>query len=704
MNIIVRRARLALAVASVNVLSVSTAALAASDTWLGGTSGTWSDATNWDGTTGNAPPVTGDSLTFAGTSANTTTNNDIASLSLGGITFNAGADPYTLNGNGVALTGPITNNSSSLHTIAMPLSFAAAQTFTGGAAASSGLMVTGAVTNTATTGTTTLTLGGFGSITNQFVSSAGSALVLAPATGSNWTILNNSTNTANTVAAGSIQVGNGGVLSLGTATSAPSMTFTINTPGGDHTVGNATAQTATLSVVNGFLNVRTRMNTRNGDVNVSGGQLQIWNQFQVANSSLTEVSNVSVSGGLLDVRNGSGSGTTGGTLFVASRGTGTLTITGGEVRAGTLDVSRGAQAPVTTGGVQSQGVVNLDGGLLTVNNVSNATANIATPANAAGTTSRFNFNGGTLKARAAQANFLRSNSATGAVAPPVNYVVRSGGAIIDSNSFAIGAVEPLQHEAALGSTPDGGLTKLSSGTLTLNASTLAAVSTYTGPTKVKGGTLALVSAPSNNNIASSSQIIIGTTPGESAAVLDVQGITAAGGFTLGSTQTLSGFGKVIGATTIAGTLAPGGSIGTVTVDGTAAGTALTLAGSALLNFELNNSFLSDQVALVNGGANDIIFNDNTINFSDLAGGALASGQYTLFTANVATAYAGLTEDGSGNITAGLVVGSGLAAYPGSNLQQVGNNIVLNVAVPEPSALAALGAAGMIWAGRRRRQA
>ncbi len=144
-----------------------------------------------------------------------------------------------------------------------------------------------------------------------------------------------------------------------------------------------------------------------------------------------------------------------------------------------------------------------------------------------------------------------------------------------------------------------------------------------------------------------------------------------------------------------GVLAPGASIGTLTVDsGNTSGIALTLASGASLSYELNNPLLSDQLSLLHGAAGDIVFNNNVINFSDLSAGTLASGQYTLFTADVPNAYTGLTLGPGNFITSGLFIGTGLAAYT-TSLQEVGSNIVVNVApVPEPSAIV-IGMLGMV---------
>ena len=90
-------------------------------------------------------------------------------------------------------------------------------------------------------------------------------------------------------------------------------------------------------------------------------------------------------------------------------------------------------------------------------------------------------------------------------------VVQSGGAIIDDGGFAITIAALLLHDPTLGATPDGGLTKLGAGSLTL-----ASDEGYTGPTKILGGRLAVTDAKGLANT-TSIQIAAG-------AELDVTGI------------------------------------------------------------------------------------------------------------------------------------------------------------------------------------
>ena len=97
------------------------------------------------------------------------------------------------------------------------------------------------------------------------------------------------------------------------------------------------------------------------------------------------------------------------------------------------------------------------------------------------------------------------------------------------------------------------LTKTGSGILTLTGA-----HTLTGTTTVGGGTLAL-SGPSVMLASANIAVAAG-------ALFDVSGVP--GGFTLGAAQTLSGFGSVNGTLTNNGVIAPGASIGTLTLSNT----------------------------------------------------------------------------------------------------------------------------------------
>jgi autotransporter-associated beta strand protein len=168
--------------------------------------------------------------------------------------------------------------------------------------------------------------------------------------------------------------------------------------------------------------------------------------------------------------------------------------------------------------------------------------------------------------------------------------VKLGGAIIDSDTNAISLLEPMQHDSSLGATPDGGLKKLGSGTLTLTAA-----NTYTGPTTVSNGTLA------------------------------VSGSLATGAVTVQNGGTLAGNGSLGGAVTVnvGGSIAPAG-IGVVG--------SLTVSGNILLNgttvMEVNKSaaikdLLTSSGAITYGG---------TLSVTNLAGTLAAGDNFKLFSA------------------------------------------------------------------------
>jgi autotransporter-associated beta strand protein len=140
------------------------------------------------------------------------------------------------------------------------------------------------------------------------------------------------------------------------------------------------------------------------------------------------------------------------------------------------------------------------------------------------------------------------------------------------------------------------LTKTGSETLTLSGA-----NSYTGNTTISQGTLAL---GATGTIANSTNLIVGAT-GSSGTVLDVSAKT--GGFTIGSTQTLSGIGTVDAndgtnkyTVTIEGTHAVGNSPGSQTIDGN-----LSYSGaSSIFEWDLNATATDPGAETANSGTYD----------------------------------------------------------------------------------------------------
>jgi autotransporter-associated beta strand protein len=234
------------------------------------------------------------------------------------------------------------------------------------------------------------------------------------------------------------------------------------------------------------------------------------------------------------------------------------------------------------------------------------------------------------------------------------------GVISDTNNGTIGAVVSV--------------IKANTGTWTLQSN-----NTYTGSTTIKGGTLRINSSTS---IASSPSITIGDA-GSSNAVLDA----TAAGFAIGSTQTVGGIGKILATgktVTSSGTISPGNSVGTFTIDGGE----LVLNGSSDFIFELGST--SDQISLINSATLNLGL--NTLGLADFLfsdAGGFGVGIYTLFSG--ASSFSGALD--SSDLT-GTVLG-----YD-STLSMSGNNLILTV-VPEPGVVL-LGSLGMLAMLRRRR--
>ena len=187
--------------------------------------------------------------------------------------------------------------------------------------------------------------------------------------------------------------------------------------------------------------------------------------------------------------------------YNAASGTGTLTIKGG-----TVTVANDAKF------LHGEGTINLDGGTLVTKRIQRYGQNGALSQN-------INFNGGTLKASAADANpFIYSQYGD------MYVTVNAGGGTIDCNGYAItldtDTYNPNNH--ANGFRGDGGLTFTGGNTITLKQKV-----TYTGATRITPGTtLAITDADAKDNILSNG-LVVASVPTEEQAKQSIFTYTSA---------------------------------------------------------------------------------------------------------------------------------------------------------------------------------
>ncbi|MGJ3241822.1 MAG: autotransporter-associated beta strand repeat-containing protein [Opitutales bacterium] len=191
----------------------------------------------------------------------------------------------------------------------------------------------------------------------------------------------------------------------------------------------------------------------------------------------------------------------------------------------------------------------------------------------------------------------------------------------------------------------GSLDKTGAGTLSLTTA-----NSYSGTTTVESGTL------------------VASNPGSGSA-------TGTGSVTIADGATLAGEGRIApGPNELitvedGGTVAPGNSIGTLTIDPPDNGTTVFEPGSSFA-FELGAPGNSDTLELVGDGGT-VSFNMNEVDFLDTGG--LQPGEYTIVTLDAEVAY-------TGNLAIGEILSDG--AFSGSFLSFHENSIRFT-AVPEP---------------------
>ena len=248
---------------------------------------------------------------------------------------------------------------------------------------------------------------------------------------------------------------------------------------------------------------------------------------------------------------------------------------------------------------------------------------------------------------------------------------------------------------------------------TVGTSVIDAANTYTGPTRVQAGTLAL---GTSGSLAAASSLIVDpaatfSTAGKSqtfSAAANNGTVSLAGG-TLFVTELLSGTGLIDGSVAVTGEHAPGNSPGIQPIAGDLDyGAGASVAWELVENTNTNSPVVFDQITV--GG--DLAFNaattlslsfDGLGSLVDWSDAFWSSDQsWTIYdVAGTTTGFSNLSLttldwlDGAGNPL------STSQPYAFFSLSQVGSDVVLTYsAVPEPSTLALVGVGSALAACMR----
>ena len=546
-NQLSRRSFCALLAAILLTVALATPASAAGTyTWGGsGTNANWSTSANW--LSGTAPLSTSNTLTFAGSTQTSNTND--ANLGLSGLNFAVGASPFSISGSAFTLSGTIRNQSTSEQTINTAVVLGANSTVF---ATNGGVVLGGVVSgagNLTKSGASTLTLAAANTYVGTTRVSAG---VLAYGANNAIPVASDLNVVSGTLALGSYS----GTVGAVTLTTAGAIT---GTGGGvltgssytlsDGTVSAILAGSGTLSKITAGVVTLSGSNTYSGLTTVSAGTLAygtnnaiaagdvsvtIGGELALGAYSDTVGAVTLVTGGTISGNGGTLTGTSyalsgglvsaglGGSAFITKTSTNTLTLSGSSslsgditVQTGVLNIQNnnalGATSGTTavTGGaaLQLQNNITVTGELIRYQGT--GVTSDGAIRNISGTN--------TLAGDLFQVNAARINSDAGLLR-------LTSGTISGTNGLTVGGAGDTLISSVVAT--NAGLTKDGSGTLTLSGSNL-----YTGLTTISDGKLAY---GANNAIATG-----GVTVNGANAVLNLGSYSdSVGAFTL-TTGTLA---------------------------------------------------------------------------------------------------------------------------------------------------------------------
>ena len=579
---------------------------AASGTWTGATDANWNVVTNWTTSGGSSPGIV-----YTANNINTT---DVATFNSNPVTGNGTTNPILIEPN--RMIGRIVFDTANAGAFKIgPVSGTTVFTFGNNLTI---LNVTSSVTNPQTINYPVAlhlpsSTNGAATISND-ATSTNAALILAggivnspnSTRGTAWTLSGN--NTGENTISGRLNLTNTGGINS-SVTKSGSGTWVLS---GSNTVaaaGGFTINGGVLAAANDYaLGDSATANTTNVNVN-SGGTLEIRNGVTLNNGDKLNLNNggtIRVTGTATTNARVAVTGSAAATATLATTGTGDLFTVGNEAN----DVSGGAVDSVVR--VAGPGTVALpydnnyvggwsvDAGTLKLGSSTSLGAVASTFVNfGAGSTGRLQLNG-----NSATIVGLNSNASVGS---PVVENGAGGAVTLTVNNASASAFAGTLRDGDAGTLS---LTKGGVGTLTLGGA-----NTYTGPTVVNGGLLA----------------VTGTT-------------TAAGGVSVAGGGALGGSGLIGGAVTIAsgGTISPGSGVATLTLG------SLTLDSGSRLAFDFNSTPANDKIIVSN--SDGLVINGGDCGF---------------FQAGTPTAWG---TNGTYNLVSyvGAIGGSGIGSLSASN--------------------------------------
>ena len=449
------------------------------------------------------------------------------------------------------------------------------------------------------------------------------------------------------------------------------------------------------------VNAGNNLQTWNGDFTFTGG-----NNLNLGTGAVTLGNNVQLTANASTLTVGGTIGDGGGGYRLTKSGAGTLLLGGSNTYTGGTTISNGTLKLGVINALLSNGTITVAGGTYDLGGfgaVTNGTVAISSGAISNGTllssSNLLATDSGTIFAKlAGNGGLIKTGAGTLLLSGSNTY---TGGTTISNGTLKLGVQNALLSNGAVavaGGTYDlGGFAAVTNGTVTissgaisngtlLSSSNLLATDSGTifanlagngGLIKTGAGTLSL---NGNSSQAGATQVSNG--------VLRVNGVlSGTAGLTVASNATLGGTGSVRGVTIAdGGRLAPGNSIGTLTVSN------LTLNSGSLFNFELAATNASDKVIdLGTLTLTQMPFS----NFAFTTNAGFGVGSYTLIDAALL--------NGSFN----PVTNASFYGYLGTiSLDGANHDLILNVAlaIPEPSALLALGGGAILLVFLHRRKA